>query len=121
MEDRYCGKCGPTRILGRTFTDDQLLAELRIVSMRIGGEPVTRRAFNQHADMHSDVICRRFDSWGAALKKAEMPVSKSDRRYSDDDLFENLLAVWTWHGRQPIGPEMNQVPSSIPMSAYKGK
>jgi hypothetical protein len=40
---------------------------------------------------------------------------------ADEDYFENLLAVWTHHGRQPKYGEMNLAPSSIPIGAYEHK
>jgi len=43
----------------------------------------------------------------AALKKARLPVPKLGRRYSEDEYFENLLAVWTRYARQPTYGEMS--------------
>jgi hypothetical protein len=50
---------------------------------------------------------------------AGLPISNLGKRYSDDDYFENLLTVWTHHGRQPSYGEMDQVPSRIPSGAYE--
>jgi 5-methylcytosine-specific restriction endonuclease McrA len=55
------------------------------------------------------------------LKGAGLQISSLGRRYSDDEYFENLLAVWTHHGRQPTYGEMDQQPSSIPSGAYEAK
>lgn len=121
LGDRYSGAPRARRIVGRTFTDEQLLDELRAVSAKIAGKPVTVEAFNQHADMNAETVRRRFGSWWAALKRAGLEISSLGRRYSDDDYFENLLAVWTHYGRQPTYGEMDQSPSSIPSGAYEAK
>lgn len=121
LGDRYSGLPRARRIVGRTFTDEQLLDELRAVSAKVSGKPVTVEVFNQHADMNAETVRRRFGSWWAALKKAGLEISSLGRRYSDDEYFENLLAVWTYYGRQPTYDEMNQPPSSITSGAYEAK
>ena len=109
------------RVVGRTFTDEQLLNELRAVSAKIDGKPVTVEAFNEYADMNAATVMRRFGSWWAALKQAGLQISSLGKRYSDEEYFENLLAIWTHHGRQPTYGEMDEQPSSIPSSAYEAK
>lgn len=121
LGDRYSGAPRATRIVGRTFTDDRLLCELRAVSAKIGGRPVTIDVFNQHAEMNAETIRRRFGSWWVALKQAGLAISSQGRRYSDDDYFENLLAVWTQYGRQPTYGQMDNPPSAIPSGAYEAK
>jgi 5-methylcytosine-specific restriction endonuclease McrA len=121
LGDRYSGAPRAKRIVGRTFSDEQLLAELRAVSAKIGGNPVTVEVFNQHANMHAETVRRRFGSWWAALKQAGLEIASLGRRYSDEDYFENLLAVWTYYGRQPTYGEMDKPPSSIPPGAYEAK
>ena len=71
--------------------------------------------------MNAETVRRRFGSWWAALRQAGLEISSLGRRYSDDDYFENLLAVWTHYGRQPTYGEMDQMPSSIPSGAYEAK
>ncbi len=116
LANRYSGG-----VPGPWFTEDELVAELRQVSQKLEGKPVTIKAFNQHATMNAETVRLRFGSWWAALKKAGLAISPLGRRYSDDDYFENLLAVWTHHGRQPKYREMDEPPSSIPSGAYEGK
>jgi len=121
LHARYSGTAVARRNAARIFTDEQLLSEMRAVSQKLGGKPVSVELFNQHADMNAETVRRRFGSWWAALKKAGLPISNLGKRYSDADYFENLLAVWTHHGRQPKYGEMDQPPSSIPCGAYEAK
>jgi 5-methylcytosine-specific restriction endonuclease McrA len=121
IQHRYSGVSAAKRDTGRTFTDDQLIAELRRVSEKIGGKVLTIEVFNQNASMHAETVRKRFGSWSAALKQAGLTISKSQKRYSDDDYFENLLAVWTHYGRQPRYVEMDRPPSYISSGAYESK
>lgn len=121
LEGRYSGGIGARGNTARTFTDEQLLSELRAVSEKLGGKAVTIEFFNQHATMNAETVRRRFGSWWSALKKAGLAISNLGKRYSDDEYFENLLTVWTHYGRQPKYGEMDQSPSSIPSGAYEAK
>ncbi|HUF08680.1 MAG TPA: HNH endonuclease [Rhodothermales bacterium] len=121
LADRFSQAPKARRVVGRTFTDEALLAELRTVAAKGDGGPVTIELFNQHADMNAETVRRRFGSWWAALKRAGLPISNLGKRYSEDDYFENLLQVWTHHGRQPTYGEMDESPSSISSGAYEGK
>jgi hypothetical protein len=98
-----------------------MIKELQNVSAKIGTESLTVDLFNEHAEMSGDCVRRRFGSWGAALKAAGIAIAKSQRRHSEDDYFENLLAVWTHYGRQPKYVEMDEPPSSITPGAYEAK
>lgn len=75
---------------------------------------------------HSDLIgeralLNRFGTWRAALDAAGLELSAKGRRWTDDDYFENLLAVWTHHGRAPTYAEINRQPSRITNGAYASK
>ena len=117
LVNRYKGPQGPER----TFSDDELLSQLRRVSKDLGGESVTIELFNRHASINAETVRRRFGSWWSALKNAGLSISNHGKRHSDDDYFENLLLVWTHHGRQPRYREMDQAPSYISSGAYEAK
>lgn len=124
LADRYSGAVVSKKMItraGQTFSDEELLLELHQVSEKVAGKPITTELFNQHATIHAETVRRRFGSWSAALKKAGLTVAKRSKRYSEDDYFENLLTVWTHHGRQPKYREMDEAPSSISSGAYEAK
>lgn len=112
------GGRGQKRVL---FTDEELLSELRSVSEKLRCTPVTVEAFLPLGRMNPETIRRRFGSWGVALDRAGLAISSLGRRYSDEQYFENLLAVWTHYGRQPKYGEMDRPPSSISSGAYEAK
>jgi Homing endonuclease associated repeat len=104
--------------LAKGMSDDALLSILRDVARKIGRESFTVEEFNQHAQINAATLCRRFDGWGTALQRAELNPAKGQRRYSDDECFENLLNVWTHYGRRPKYEEMPQPPSIIGVRPY---
>jgi 5-methylcytosine-specific restriction endonuclease McrA len=121
LGERFSGGVGGRGSTSRTFTDIELLDELRAVHAKLGGKPVTVESFNQHATINAETVRRQFGSWWAALKKAGLSISNLGKRYTDDEYFENLLAVWTHHGRQPKYGEMDLAPSKISSGAYEAK
>src|SRR5260370_29509446 len=60
----------------------------------------------------------RFGTWQKACVAAGISQSNHAKRYSDDECFENLAAVWTHYGRVPQYLEMNQSPSVVGPKAY---
>lgn len=120
LRHRYSGVPVSKRLM-RTFTDEQLVQELKHVSLKLDGAAVTIEAFSRHGRVNVETIRRRFGSWWKALEKAGLPISNLGKRYSEDDYFENLLNVWTHHGRQPSYGEMDQPPSRIPSGAYEAR
>jgi len=105
----------------KRLTDDELLEELRRVADRAPDGVVTRALFDTQAACHSDAIERRFGSWAHGLAKAGLQRSHLGRRYSVEDYFENLLNIWTHHGRQPLLREMDEHPSQITAGGYEAK
>lgn len=124
LSDRYSGTPEAKRYLSRgfrSFTDDDLLSELRVVAESLGTNGVTVEEFNRHGSMNAETIRRRFGSWQHAVEKAGLVISNLGKRYSETDYFENLLKAWTHYGRQPTYGEMDRAPSRIRAKAYEAK
>jgi hypothetical protein len=107
--------------IARRMTDEQLVAELRRVASETGSETLTVPQFNAHSEIAASAVSRRLGSWNKALKTAGLRPVNMGRRYTEDDYFENILAVWTHLGRQPIYAEMKIAPSVIPSKAYENR
>jgi 5-methylcytosine-specific restriction endonuclease McrA len=124
LEDRYTGLLISDRMReqkGKRMSDDELVEELCKVANLLGTKKLTIEKFNRHGSISSETIRRRFGSWWAALDKAGLQISNLGKRYSEKDYFENLLKVWTSHGRQPKYREMGEPPSTISSGAYEVK
>lgn len=65
-------------------------------------------------------MVKRFVSWDKALKAAGI-LKSNNRNFSKEDLFENILNVWTHYGRQPKSYEMNIEPSIASNNTYVNK
>lgn len=124
FSERFSGTPEAKRTLihgARTFSDDELLAELRAVAHKLGTKTVTVEEFNRHGRMNGETIRRRFGSWWDAIERAGLEISNRGKRYSETEYFENLLKVWTHHGRQPTYSDMDRPPSWIRAGAYEAK
>jgi hypothetical protein len=123
LSERYFGperyEKGHPRLL--KFSNEQLIAELHIVAQKLGTNSFTMQQFDKCSSIRAATISKRFGSWQNAMMKANLIISKLGRRYSEDDYFENLLEVWTHHGRQPKLEEMDHQPSKISSGAYENK
>ena len=101
------------RKTARGLSDDELLDELRSVARKLGRDIATFSEYTEHGLGHESTIQRRFGSWFKALEAAGLKPSRSRIGISDEELFENLRAVWTSLGRQPSYGEIR-----APLSAY---
>ncbi len=124
LSNRYSGAVVSHRMrtgCGHRYSDSDMLAELRRVADELGLTSFTVRQYNAHGRIHSTSIVRTFGSWHAAIVRANLVPGRGSKRYSDEEFFENILAVWTHHGRQPRYREMDREPSRITSGAYARK
>lgn len=122
LSGRYSGRSVSSKMReqgARDMSNANLLAELRRVADVLGSASLSQPEFNSNSDISASVMRGRFGSWSAALRAAGLTPLAMGRRYSEDDYFENLLTVWTHHGRQPVYREMDAPPSSITAGAYE--
>lgn len=104
------------------LSDIEFIDELKRIAKFLKQDFVSKGGFKNHSKISSSAtISRRFGSWTVALKKAGLNVAPSGRRYSIEDLFENLLNVWTYYGRQPSIEEINKSPSIISGNSYRNR
>jgi len=102
-------------------TDSEILNEIRRVSELPTVNILTREIFNKNKKFsNTHTIEKRFGSWTQALKKAGLKVSPAQKKgYSEINLFENLLEVWTYHGNQPTTKNLSEYPSKISLNTYQ--
>lgn len=97
---------------------EEILNAMQAASDKLQKRDLTRRDFVEHTGISDGPIRRLFGSWQAALAEAGLGQSALGKRYTDEQCFENLLAVWTQYGRPPQHDEMNHVPSKVGAKAY---
>ena len=84
----------------RNVPDEELLHDLIRVAKELGKEKVTIDEYNEKGKYHNTTLARRFGSWFKALERAGLKKTRN-LNISDEDLFKNLVDVWTTLGRQP--------------------
>jgi hypothetical protein len=102
--------------LGRSR--DHVLAEIRRVARELDSKVLRRNEFFARSAVGARPIKRLFRSWSNVPNAADLDQSSIGKRYTDEECFENLLAVWTRLGRPPRHREMALPPSTIGPKAY---
>lgn len=97
---------------GVAVSDDQIIADMRRVASEFGAGSLPQRLYQSHGKYSWSTSSRRFGSWNAALKAANLRVL-NEVHLSDDELFGNIEQIWIRIGRQPRKREL--VP---PLSRY---
>jgi hypothetical protein len=121
LGDRYVGPAVTERMkaqVGRAMTDNEILEQIRNVAARLGKPGLSGADIEANSEITQSQMYRRFGSVSAALKRAGVEQVNLGRRYTEDEIFENLLNVWTHHGRPPTAREMDRSPSTVGQSAY---
>lgn len=121
--DRYIGKSVTDKMktqLGRNVGNDEFLDEIRRIAQKLNKSSITHSDFNENSSFSSSTVANRFGNWDTALKAAGLD-SHIRPLLTEHDLFENILKVWTYYGRQPKYKEMNKAPSTISGGTYENK
>lgn len=101
----------------RDIADEELLADLRRVGKELGKNQVTFREYSKMGRFSSGTIAVRFGSWNDAIDKASL-TRTLNRNISEDELFQNLVEVWTVLGRQPRCRDLRPGPSRFSWNTY---
>lgn len=96
----------------------ELIQALRAFATESHGASLTRDAFAAHLGVDANNLTRRFGKWEKLLAEVGLAPVPLGRRYTDDECFENILALWTHYGRQPHFGELKRPPSSVGPKAY---
>jgi len=100
----------------RNISDDELVADLVRVSCELG-TAATFRDYNAVGKFSSSTIASRFGSWLAALERAGLQKT-FNRNISNDDLFRNIVELWTKFGKQPKSRDLTSEHSGYSADTY---
>jgi len=103
---------------GRAMSDKEILARIRDVSAQLGKTILAGADIEANSEITQNLMYRRFGSVSAALKEAGVEQVSHGRRHTEDEVFENLLEVWTHYGRPPTVSEMDRPPSTVGKNTY---
>lgn len=103
-----------------SIADDDLIADLKRVFLIFGSESLTMKQYSSVGNYDCSTFLRRFGTWNNSLLKAEIPIGQ--KFWTEEELFENLEAVWIKKGSQPRRREMDdKTISKISSGAYLRK
>jgi YD repeat-containing protein len=94
------------RLRRRGIAPQEILEDIRRVAQRRSASTVTRVEYDQYGQFGSTTVLRNFSTWNAAVQAAGLEVA-TRQDITNDELFENLAAVWTLLGKQPFGRQMS--------------
>lgn len=102
----------------RDVPDKELLSDLGRVAAELGKLRVTIDEYNERGRFHSTTLTRRFGSWFAATDRAGLARTRN-LHIPNDDLFSNLVELWTGLGRQPRYNDLRPATSRFSAGTYE--
>jgi hypothetical protein len=105
----------------RNVPDEELIKDVKDVARKTGRNTVTMEEYEQFGKYHSKTLTRRFLSWFAVLEHAELEQSRADINIPEDELLDNIKAVWISLERQPKSREMKQPLSKYSSTTYENR
>jgi hypothetical protein len=118
LSDRWLGSRAAKLAATKSMTDKGILEALVSLASRLGKPELTWRDVNTHLAFRGDTLKRRWGSVKAAFEAAGLSSTRRGHRYSDEECFDNMLVVWTHHGRPPRFREMRGPPSKVGDTPY---
>jgi hypothetical protein len=107
----------------KNLKDDEILNEMKRIAKELNQDFITQEDINNNSEiMAASAVVYRFGSWLKGLEKAGLKKSTQYKiKFSEDELFENILNVWAHYGRQPSYSEMGKAPSIISPGTYENR
>lgn len=102
----------------RDVPDEELLADLNRVAIELDRNRVTIDEYNERGRFHSTTLTRRFRSWFAATDKAGLRRTRN-LNIPNEELFANLVELWTSLGRQPRYQDLKPGTSRFSSGTYE--
>ena len=102
----------------RVFSRDQIIQTLREYAAENPGISVTQDFIANMLGVHRTTLQKRFGKWEDLLSEVGIAPVPLGRRYTDEECYENILALWTHYGRQPHFGELKHPPSTVGPKAY---
>ncbi|WP_298263887.1 homing endonuclease associated repeat-containing protein [Acidocella sp.] len=106
------------RVQGAYVSDQKLLADLKRAAQLAGTEILSQRLYSIHGQYDPTTASRRFGSWNKAVTAAGLQIA-NEKNIPDARLFENIMVLWEYYGRQPRRAELANPPSKISQGAYR--
>jgi HNH endonuclease/Homing endonuclease associated repeat len=99
-------------------TDEEIISDIRRVAKLVAPNAISFRAYSKLGKYHPSTAALRFGTWNKAIVAAGMEIG-FERNVGDEPLFENLMRLWEYYGRQPRVRELTRPPSEISYGPYE--
>ncbi len=96
---------------------EELINDLKKVASENNIDVLSQRLYAEKGKYDVTNISRRFGTWRKALSKAGLKPGNINN-YSDEELFENILNIWQYKGKQPTRRDLILKPSKISQYPY---
>jgi hypothetical protein len=97
---------------------EDVVQALRSFAAEYPNTPITLDAIAERLGVDRTTISGRFGKWKTLLSEVGAAPVPMGRRYTEEECFENILALWTHYGRQPHFGELKHPPSAVGPKAY---
>lgn len=97
-------------------SSEELINDLKKVAFDNNTDVLPQRLYKEFGKYDVTNISRRFGTWNKALLKAGLKPGNTIN-YSDEELFENILNIWQYKGKQPVRSDLGS--SKISQGPYK--
>lgn len=119
--NRYVGRPTTDRMRsqpGRAISNEDILAKIRGIAAQLGKASLAGADIRAYSEINQRLLATRFGSVSKALRLAGIAQVPHGRRHTEEEVFENLLGVWTHYGRPPTHSEMDKPPSTVGSNTY---
>jgi hypothetical protein len=99
-------------------SNEKIISDIQRVANFTGTKIVSFRLYRELGNYAPSTAALRFGTWNEALVAAGLEVG-GERDISDERLFENLMRLWEYYGRQPRFRELACPPSVISSGPYQ--
>lgn len=106
------------RVQGALVLDQEIVADMRHAAELAGTAVLSQRLYSEFGQFDPKTASRRFGSWNRAVAAAGLQIA-NEANIPDGRLFENLMLLWEYHGRQPRLAELGLPPSRVSWGAYR--
>lgn len=103
----------------KNVPDKELLDDVKAVAISLSQRSVTMDQYSDHGKFHATTLTRRFGSWHEVLNMCALEQNRTPMNIPNEELFENLAAVWTNLGKQPSYNDLSKIKSKFSSGTYE--
>lgn len=95
------------------ITREAVIAGLRAYAAEFPDTPVSQKEIARRLGVGANSITNKLGKWQDLLNEVGIRPVSLGRRYTDEECYENIVALWTHYGRQPNFAELKRPPSTL--------